>query len=98
MGSLIANLKYRLRNFKNEHNPKYNGNGHFDGIKTGLDSQVKLICDRVVGCPVDSRTRHQRMMPEIRKMVTGHRFRTANHRDMRITMTVAAKVAIETEL
>ena len=38
------------------------------------------------------------MMPEIRKMVTGHRFRTANHRDMRITMTVAAKVAIETEL
>ena len=22
-------------------------------------------------------------MPEIRKMVTGHRFRTANHRDMR---------------
>ena len=44
---MIADLKYRLRNFKNEHNPKYNGNCHFDGIKTGLDRQVKLICDRV---------------------------------------------------
>ena len=52
MEPLIADLKYRLRNFKNEHDPKYNGNCHFDGIKTGLDSQVKLICDRVVGCPV----------------------------------------------
>ena len=57
---MITDLKYRLRNFKNEHNPKYNGNCHFDGIKTGLDRQVKLICDRVVGCPVDSCTRHQR--------------------------------------
>ena len=60
MEPLIADLKYRLRNFKNEHDPKYNGNCHFDGIKTGLDSQIKLICDRVVGCPVDSCTRHQR--------------------------------------
>ena len=47
MEPLIADLKYRLRNFKNEHDPKYNGNCHFDGIKTGLDSQIKLICDRV---------------------------------------------------
>lgn len=56
MEPLIADLKYRLRNFKNEHDPKYNGNCHFDGIKTGLDRQVKLICDRVVGCSVDSCT------------------------------------------
>ena len=32
-------------------------------------------------------------IPEIRKIVTGHCLRTANHRDIRITSTVAAKVA-----